>query len=48
MKIVGNEDDISSMTFLITATETVNVSTNSDDEEEYSGAEMSLAIEKTD
>ena len=48
VKIVGNDDDISSMTFLITATETVNVSTNSDDDEEYSGAEMSLAIEKTD
>ena len=47
VKIVGNDDDIPSMTFLITATETVNVETTSGDEEYY-GAVMNLTIEKTE
>lgn len=47
VKIAGNDDDIPSMTFLITATETVNVETTSGDEEYY-GSKMSLAIEKTE
>ncbi len=39
--IVGNDDDIPSMTFIITATETVNV-----EDGEYYGAVMKLNIEK--